>query len=101
MFKLTNEDGIWQQILMNKYLKSNTLTQVEKKSGDSQFWSGLMSVKQEFLKWMTFKVQNGKQTRFWEDKWFGNSDLKDQYPNLFSLAHRKHATVTLYLMETH
>ena len=42
---------------------------------------------------MTFKVHNGKQTRFWEDKWLGNSALKDQYPNLFNLVHRKHATV--------
>jgi len=33
--KLTNEDGIWQKILRNKYFKSKTLTQVEKKSGDS------------------------------------------------------------------
>ena len=49
LFKITNEDGIWQQILKNKYLKSKTVTQVEKKSGDSQFWSGLMSVKQYFL----------------------------------------------------
>ena len=32
LFKLTNEDGIWQQILRNKYLKSKTLTQVEKKN---------------------------------------------------------------------
>ena len=93
LFKLTNEDGIWQQILSNKYLKSKTLTQVEKKSGDSQFWSELMSVKQDFLKWMTFKVQNGNQTRFWEDKWLGNSAVIDQYPNLFNLVHRKHATV--------
>ena len=42
---------------------------------------------------MMFKVQNGKQTRFWEDKWLGNSALKDQYPNLFNLVHRKHTTV--------
>ena len=93
LFKLTNEDGIWQQILRNKYLKSKTLTQVEKKPCDSQFWSGLMSVKQEFLNWMMFKVQKGKQTRFWEDKWLGNSALKDQYSNLFNLVHRKYATV--------
>jgi len=52
-----------------------------------------MSVKQDFLNWMTFKVQNGKQTRFWEDKWLGNSALKEQYPNLFNLVHRKHVTV--------
>ena len=42
---------------------------------------------------MTFKVQNGKQTRFWKDKWLGNSALKDQYPNLFNLVHRKQATI--------
>jgi len=56
LLKLINEDGIWQQILKNKYFGSKTLTQVEEKSGDSQFWSGLMSVKQDFLKWMSFKV---------------------------------------------
>ena len=49
LFKLINEDGIWQQILRNKYLGSLTLTQVEKKPGDSQFWLELMSVKQDFL----------------------------------------------------
>ena len=53
----------------NRYSGIDTLNpklspMLRKKSGDSQFWSGLMSVKQEFLKWMTFKVQNGKQTRF-------------------------------------
>ena len=49
LFKLTNEDGIWQQILRNKYLKSKTLTQVEKKPGDLQFWSGLMSVRKKIF----------------------------------------------------
>ena len=31
LFKFTDEDGIWQQIFRNKYLKSKTLTHVEKK----------------------------------------------------------------------
>ena len=42
---------------------------------------------------MTFKVHNGKQTRFWKDKWLGNSALKDQYPNLFNLVYCKYVTV--------
>ena len=46
---------------------------------------------------MMFKVHNGKQTRFWEDKWLGNSALKDQYPNLFNLVHRKQAIVPTVL----
>ena len=67
----------------NRYSGINILDpkpslRLRKKSGDSQFWSGLMSVKQYFLKSMMFKVQNEKQTRFWEDKWMENSALKDQ-----------------------
>ena len=41
---------------------SKTLTQVEKKSGDSQFWSRLMSVKQNFLKRVTFRYRMGNKS---------------------------------------
>ena len=37
LFKLTNEDGIWQQLFRNKYLGSKSLTQVTRRLGDSQF----------------------------------------------------------------
>jgi hypothetical protein len=46
---LLNEDRVWQQLLKNKYLKNKTLTQVQHMPGDSQFWAGLMKVKEEFL----------------------------------------------------
>jgi len=36
LFKLTNEDGIWQQLLRKKNLEYKTLTQVERKPGDSK-----------------------------------------------------------------
>jgi hypothetical protein len=65
--KLLNEEGLWQQILKRKYLKNKILSQVEKKKGDSHFWSGLMQVKKLVLERGRFKIQNGTQTRFWED----------------------------------
>jgi hypothetical protein len=37
LFKLLNGDGIWQQLLRNKYLKTKTLTQVQYMPGDFQF----------------------------------------------------------------
>jgi hypothetical protein len=64
-FKLLNEEGLWQQILKRKYLKNKTLSQVEKKKGDSHFWSGLMQVKRLVLERSRFKIQDGTQTRFW------------------------------------
>ena len=56
-------------MLKSKYLKNKTLSQVTKQPGDSQFWSGLMEVKDQFLEHGKFKVNNGNQTRFWEDVW--------------------------------
>jgi len=68
LFKLINEDGMWQQVLRNKYLKRYTLTKVSYKPGDSHFWSGLMKVMDTFLNLGTFFINNGEQIRFWEDK---------------------------------
>jgi hypothetical protein len=41
LFKLINEEGIWQNLLRKKYLKNETIAQVQKKPGDSHFlgWS--------------------------------------------------------------
>jgi len=45
LFKLLNEDGLWQEVFKKKYSKNKSLSQVQKQPGDSQFWSGLMEVK--------------------------------------------------------
>jgi hypothetical protein len=37
LFKLLNEDGMWQQLLRNKYIKDNTLANCVKKPTDSHF----------------------------------------------------------------
>jgi hypothetical protein len=49
LFKLVNEDGIWQSMLRNKYLKRHTLSKVSFRPGDSHFWSGIMKVKDLFF----------------------------------------------------
>jgi hypothetical protein len=68
LFKLLNEDGMWQTLLKRKYLNNKVLTQVVKRPGDSQFWKGLMDIKDVFfLPRGRFIVRNGYQTRFWED----------------------------------
>lgn len=37
LFKLFNEDGLWQKVLRKKYVKDKCLSQIEKRSGDSDF----------------------------------------------------------------
>ncbi|WVZ71503.1 hypothetical protein U9M48_020086, partial [Paspalum notatum var. saurae] len=57
LYKLLNEDGAWQELIKKKYLHHKSITQVSKKPGDSQFWSGLMGVRNQFLSFGSFRTQ--------------------------------------------
>jgi hypothetical protein len=100
IFKLLNEDGVWQQMLKKKYLKGKTLSQVERRKRDSHFWSGLMEVKKLVLERGWFQVQDGSQTRLWEDHWLGKEPLSVKYPALYNLVRKKNMSVAQVLGTT-
>jgi hypothetical protein len=54
LFKLLNEEVMWQQLLKNKYLGKKSLSQISRRQGDSQFWSDLVNIKDQFLRWGHF-----------------------------------------------
>jgi hypothetical protein len=60
LYNLINTDGAWQQLLRNKYLGGKSILQVCRKPGDSQFWSVLMSIKDQLLSWAhsSYKMRN-------------------------------------------
>jgi hypothetical protein len=93
LLKLLNEEGLWQMILRNKYLSNQTIGKVDRKPGDSLFWSSLMKVKSKFLRYGSFQLNNGAQIRFWEDRWIGNHVFKGQYSSLYNIAKRKSDTI--------
>ena len=93
LFKLINEDGLWQNLLKRKYIKDKPIAQVQKRPGDSQFLSGLMKVKDKFLNLGSFQLNNGENFMFWEDKWLGNFTLSQQYPSLYNIARKKHISI--------
>jgi hypothetical protein len=51
-----------------------------------------MYVKNQFLSFGNFILQNGMQIRFWEDIWLGSSTLKEQYLNFYNIIRSKNAT---------
>jgi len=93
LIQLINEDGIWQQVLKKKYFNNKPLSQIVKKPGDSQFWSGLMEVKDFLLARGKFVVKNGKQVRFWEDWWVGHEPLMKQFPGLYNIVRKRNQTI--------
>ena len=93
LFKLLNADGVWQELLRNKYLSSKTLSQVTTKPTDSPFWKGLMRVKDDFFERGSFTIGNVQSTRFWEDSWLGQTPLADQYPSLYNIVRHRNVVV--------
>ena len=57
LFKLLNEEGVWQSMLTRKYLGDKSLSQVVNKPGTSHFWSGLMKIKDHFLRFGSFHLK--------------------------------------------
>lgn len=87
---------MWQQILRNKYLKKFTLSKVSYKPEDSNFWAGLMKVKEVFLCLGSFVLKDGSQIRFWEHM-VGYRPLMVRYPSLYHIVRSKSATVAKVL----
>ena len=100
LFKLFNEEGWWQDILQKKYVKDKCLSQLEKRPGDSQFWLGLMEVKDLLLQNGKFKVNSGHQTRFWEDVWIDQQPLMRKFPDLYRIIRRRGVSVASVLSLT-
>jgi len=59
-----------------------------------------MKVKDEVLARGFFKINNGSQTRFWEDTWVGTCSFKHLYPTLYNIANRPHNTVASVMRST-
>jgi hypothetical protein len=95
------EDGIWQELLRRKYMSSKYIGQVQHKPGDSQFWAGLMNVKELFLGFGGFKVNNGENTRFWEDVWIRNNPLKINMHTYIALCVTRMLRLLQYSVQSH
>jgi hypothetical protein len=75
LFKLLNEERLWQQLFRKKYLNKKTLCQVHTKPTESPFWNGLTRVKDNFFSRCHFYVGSGSRIRLWKDVWLGDTPL--------------------------
>ena len=98
--KWLTEDGVWQTLLRRKYIGSKALSQVYWKPGDSHFWAGLMATKKLFLRFGAFNIKDVTEIRFWEDKWLGDTTLREQYPALYNIVRHKSDTIATVMQSS-
>lgn len=79
-----NESGLWADILRAKYFPDGNL--FKDKTKGSPFWNGIQAVRPAFSVGAHFTINNGMATRFWLDRWWGQSPLWQSHPDLYQLA---------------
>jgi hypothetical protein len=52
-----------------------------------------MATKKHFFRFGSFSINDGSQIRFWEDRWLGNSTLREQSPALYTILWHKRDTI--------
>jgi hypothetical protein len=58
-------------LLRQKYLGERGVFGYRRNNG-SQFWKGLMSVREDVTRGLTYILGDEKKIRFWMDVWVGN-----------------------------
>lgn len=95
LWPLENTDGMWQQLLREKYLTKKILANKKLKNGDSHFWQGMIDIKEAFMQFIRKKPGDGKNILFWEDNWLGGRPIAEQIPQVYSVTHSKNITLAM------
>lgn len=80
---------LWKHIIDTKYdgLQPNLFAKTPNDA--SPFWKGIMWTAHAAKQGYTWVVGNGKSIRFWEDMWFGSSNLAIQYWDIYYVCNEK------------
>jgi hypothetical protein len=83
---LENGEGLWQDIVRIKYVKSHPTCLIPARLSDSPIWSDLLKVRHIYLKGRGIKVNNGQKTSFSLDNWMDDAPLCVAYTVLYDEA---------------
>ena len=94
LWTLENYEGMWQELLYRKYLSNQHLTALVGRRGiDSQFWQGLMKVKDTFASLTRLVVAGDAKTLSSEDVWLWEKETWCALPRIFNITLTKQVTV--------
>lgn len=64
----------------------------------SQFFRGILKVRDVFYKFSSKKIGNGQRTRFWEDFWLGSIPFYKKFARLYNLTSSENILVSTFFM---
>ncbi|WJZ95377.1 hypothetical protein VitviT2T_014152 [Vitis vinifera] len=95
-WRFANEKtALWNQVIRRKYgeEKGGWRSCEIREAYGVGLWKAINKVGQFVTPFFGYEVGDGKNVRFWKDKWCGTSPLSEAFPSLFSIAKSKEAWV--------
>ncbi|RVW17151.1 Serine protease SPPA, chloroplastic [Vitis vinifera] len=95
-WRFANEKtALWNQVIRRKYgeEKGGWRSCEIREAYGVGLWKAINKVGQFVTPFFGYEVGDGKNVRFWKDKWCGTSPLSEAFPSLFSIATSKEAWV--------
>lgn len=78
------DDGkIWKQVIDAKYRTQSPNIFSCSDNGVSPFWKGILWAAKAAKVGYSWKIGNGRSTRFWEDQWTGSTTLATKFWDLY------------------
>ena len=99
LWRLGDEsEGLWKELVEGKYgVLRNGWDVREVSYKASPIWKGILSVKDNFMMNITYRMGMGEKILLWKDNWIGDRPLANHFPNLCSRVVEKEAKVNCYL----
>ncbi|GMP89357.1 hypothetical protein CsSME_00040977 [Camellia sinensis var. sinensis] len=90
-----DEEGLWKDVLKNKYLKTTSLHDWPKGRPASHVWRGILKSRETLRKGVKCEIGNGKNVDVWKDWWCGNKPLVDLVSDTQQSNHNKSDGLTV------
>ena len=86
----SERDPLWKWVIVGK-TRGGWCSKVLREGHCVGVWKAIKGRWQVFKTRIGFKVGFGKKVKFWKDKWYGDSSLRESFPKLYSIASFKDA----------
>src|ERR1041385_6130618 len=92
-WKLEKYKGLWQDVILVRYFKNDSVSSVKTRINDSPCWKAIMKVKEIYMRGRKIKVKSGNLACMWYEEVDDGEPFCQKYPELFSICHYPNCTV--------